>query len=105
MRQRLDLIRYIHGLADGVNLSMAQLRGLWGILESPAERELCLAFLEEGASPQTPPMEHLRTAFGDEVRFVVVFGPLFCCCLDGICLFVCVCVHRKSMPVHLIEIQ
>lgn len=68
MHQRLDLIRYIHGLASGVNLSVAQLRGLWEILASPAERELCLSFLQEGASSTKPPLEHLHTAFGDEVR-------------------------------------
>ncbi|CAN0133405.1 unnamed protein product, partial [Laminaria digitata] len=44
---RLDLIRYIHGLASGVKLTVAQLRGLWGILASPMERQLCLKFLQE----------------------------------------------------------
>ncbi len=67
MHQRLDLIRYIHGLAAGVNLSVAQLKGLWQILDSPTERELCLSFLQEGASSPKPPLEHLHTAFGDKV--------------------------------------
>lgn len=68
--QRLELIRYVNGLTDEVNLSVAQLRGLWGILTSPAERELCLSFLQEGASIPKAPMAHLLTAFGDKVRYL-----------------------------------
>ena len=67
MHQRLELIRYIHGLTSGVKLSVVQLRGLWGILASPAERELCLSFLQECASSPKAPMDHLQPAFGDEV--------------------------------------
>eukprot|EP00903_Cladosiphon_okamuranus_P009694 g9223.t1 len=77
VHQRLDLIRYIHGLSSGVNLSVAQLRGLWEILASPAERELCLSFLQEGASSTKPPLEHLHTAFGDE-EFLFLFRELIC---------------------------
>ncbi|CAN0562350.1 unnamed protein product, partial [Ectocarpus sp. 12 AP-2014] len=77
VHQRLDLIRYIHGLACGVNLSVAQLRGLWEILTSPAERELCLSFLQEGASTPKIPMDHLHTAFGDKER-VFLFRELIC---------------------------
>ena len=68
MSQRLKLIRYVHSLASGVKLTVTQLRGLWGILASPTERELCLEFLQDGASSQKAPMEHLYTAFGEEVR-------------------------------------
>lgn len=56
----------MHGLTSGVKLAVEQLRRIWAVLSSPAERELCLAFLHEGASPHTP-MKHLLTAFGDEV--------------------------------------
>lgn len=85
VQQRLQLIRYIHGIASGVNLSVVQLRGLWGILVSPAERELCLSFLQDGASsPSDPSMEHLQTAFGDEVRrvFLGCFPVLLSICFS-----------------------
>ena len=66
--QRLELILYVHSLASGVKLTVAQLRGLWGILQSPTERELCLDFLQKGASTPKVPVEHLYTAFGEQVK-------------------------------------
>ncbi|CAM9514251.1 unnamed protein product, partial [Hapterophycus canaliculatus] len=77
VHQRLALIRYIHGLASGVNLSVAQLRGLWEILRSPAERELCLSFLQEGAATQKSLLGPSHTAFGDKER-LFLFRELIC---------------------------
>ncbi|CAN0230386.1 unnamed protein product, partial [Discosporangium mesarthrocarpum] len=77
LSQRLELIRYVHGLSRGVSLSVSSLRSLWGLLDSPRERELFLAFLEDGAANWGGKHENLHPAFYEEEhRFV--FHELIC---------------------------
>lgn len=73
IKLRLDVLRYVHGFSEKVQLSYVQVVAIWDVLDSPAEKELGMVFLSDACKVKGP----MQMAF-DRGVICQVFRDLIC---------------------------